>query len=79
MGLVTSVMSGTLVMLVTLATAFGLVTLVKLKLISLVIGVMSSVTLVMLVRLAFLDCQGRSRSEMGQFTVPIPHVRVVSE
>ena len=62
MALVTSVMSRTLVMLVTLATALGLV-LVKLKLISLVIGVMSSVTLVMLVGLAFLDCQGRSRSE----------------
>ena len=55
MGLVTSVMSGTLVMLVRLATALVLVSLVTLNLISLVIGVMSSVTLRMFVGFAFLD------------------------
>ena len=63
MGLVTSVMSGTLVMLVRLATALALVTLLTLKLTSVVINVMSSVTLVMLVGLAFLDSQAMSKSE----------------
>ena len=55
MVLVASVMSGTLVMLVRLATALALVTLVTLNLISLVIGDMSSVTLIMFVGFAFLD------------------------
>ena len=63
MGLVTSVMSGTLVMLVRLATALALVTLVTLNLISLVIGVMSSVTLVMLVGFAFLEIVGAGQGQ----------------